>query len=150
MSGGDTAATAATAEFRRFLQRREAASLDYVRGQGGSFQALVAEAGDASFFPPRGGTVHGTQEVAQRYAKDVSAFDPRTESSRFEIFHCAADGTLGYWTGLQHATVVMKGADKPMPMTLRVTEVFRKEGGDWKIVHRHADMLAEAQAPGGR
>ena len=137
----------ATAEFRAFLETREKASLDYVRGKGESFQALVAEASDASFFPPKGGFLHGTQEVAQRYAKDVAAFDPRTESSRFEIFHCAADGSLGYWTGLQHATVVMKGSDKPMPMTLRVTEVFRKEPGGWKIVHRHADALADEKPP---
>jgi ketosteroid isomerase-like protein len=135
----------ASHDFQAFLKQREAASLDYVRGAGGSFQALVATQHDASFFPPRGGTVHGTRETAERYAKDVHAFDPRTESSRFEVFHSAADEQLGYWTGLQHATVRMKGSDHPMPMTLRVTELFRKEGGGWKLVHRHADPLAKPQ-----
>ena len=132
-------------DFQRFLKQREDASLDYVRGQGESFQALVARQHDASFFAPRGGTVHGTHEVVERYAKDVHAFDPRTESSRFEVFHAAADEQVAYWTGLQHATVRMKGSDQSMPMTLRVTELFRQEGGQWKLVHRHADTLVQPQ-----
>ncbi|WP_409527241.1 nuclear transport factor 2 family protein [Rhizobium sp. P28RR-XV] len=35
----------------------------------------------------------------------------------------------------------MAGQDGEIPMSLRVTEVFRREEGEWKLVHRHADML---------
>jgi ketosteroid isomerase-like protein len=28
-------------------------------------------------------------------------------------------------------------------VSLRVTSVFRTEGGDWKLVHRHADPITE-------
>jgi ketosteroid isomerase-like protein len=30
----------------------------------------------------------------------------------------------------------------PTPLDLRVTEVFRRADGEWKLVHRHADPLA--------
>lgn len=131
-------------EFEEFLRRREAASLDYVRGHPDSFAALVAQQLPASFFSPGGGYTRGTHDVSARYERDASAFGSDTPSSTFEVFHCAASNGVAYWTGLQHAVVQLRAADKLIPMKLRVTEVFRREGNEWKIVHRHADMLSEA------
>jgi ketosteroid isomerase-like protein len=33
---------------------------------------------------------------------------------------------------------------QPREYTLRVTQVYRREGGVWKVVHRHADTEPEA------
>jgi ketosteroid isomerase-like protein len=33
------------------------------------------------------------------------------------------------------------------PSTLRVTHVYRRENGEWKIVHRHADFFSIDQSP---
>jgi ketosteroid isomerase-like protein len=31
----------------------------------------------------------------------------------------------------------------PRSYTLRVTQVYRREDGDWKVAHRHADTVSE-------
>jgi ketosteroid isomerase-like protein len=40
------------------------------------------------------------------------------------------------------------GRDDYAPLALRVTHIFRRENGEWKIIHRHGDAVVEqAQTP---
>jgi ketosteroid isomerase-like protein len=32
---------------------------------------------------------------------------------------------------------------QPRSITLRATQVYRREGSEWKIAHRHADTVTE-------
>jgi ketosteroid isomerase-like protein len=61
-------------------------------------------------------------------------------TGHFEVMQSGSSGSVGYWTGVQHADVMMKGKDKSVSMQLRTTEIFRVEDGAWKLIHRHADM----------
>jgi ketosteroid isomerase-like protein len=44
---------------------------------------------------------------------------------------------------LEHYGYHDDGEDKEM--TLRATQVYRREGGEWKIVHRHGDVLTPVE-----
>ena len=62
-------------------------------------------------------------------------------SYRNEILAAEAIGDLAYIVALEHTTASINGAE-PTPYVLRATTVFRREGGEWKVVHRHGDGVA--------
>jgi NAD(P)H-dependent FMN reductase/ketosteroid isomerase-like protein len=123
--------------FNRFMQTRSEAALAYINGDAAPLDALVTREDPATFFHPKGDTVRGARAVQGRYDADAHAFSEGATGD-LEILQSGSSGEIAFWTGLQHAEVSMQG--KRVAMTLRITEVFRLEGGDWKLVHRHADM----------
>jgi ketosteroid isomerase-like protein len=52
---------------------------------------------------------------------------------------------LAYEVGIERSIVRIGNATERVPVGLRVTTVFRREEGDWKIVHRHADPITDAR-----
>jgi NAD(P)H-dependent FMN reductase/ketosteroid isomerase-like protein len=128
--------------FDTFLRKRVEAARAYVNGDAGPLDQIVAASGEASFFPPSGGSERGAKEVRARYDRDVKSFE-RGGETNLEVLHSAAAGDVAYWTGFQIARVRMSGAPEPAEMKLRITELFRRVGGEWKMVHRHADPMAE-------
>ncbi len=126
--------------FEAFLKQRDEVASAYVCGDAEPLERIATRHNPASFFGPAGGALEGSRKVVERYEKDAGSFEPGGES-HLEILHSHSSGDLGYWVGLQKATAQMKG--KSIPMTLRVTELFRKEEGEWKLIHRHADMQSE-------
>ena len=71
------------------------------------------------------------------------------QSYQNEIVAADARGDLAYTVALEHTTASINGAE-PQPYVLRVTTIFRREDGEWKIVHRHGDALATDSGPVGR
>lgn len=130
-------------DFTAFLERRRAVAQAYVNGDAGPLGEIATQSNPASFFPPNGGRETGAGHVTAVNARGSRGFAEGGQTT-LEILHGGADGDLAYWTGLQHAVVLMAGKPDPVEMHLRVTEVFRREDGEWKMIHRHADTLVEA------
>lgn len=127
-------------DFERFMQQREAAAGAYVRGDAEPLGQVVARVSQATFFSPRGDYVTGADAVWSRYDQDAAAFESASDN-HFEILDIGASDGIAYWVGLQRATARMRGSDEAVNFNLRITEIFRREGDEWKLVHRHADQL---------
>jgi ketosteroid isomerase-like protein len=125
-------------KFNNFMKAREKAAEAYVRGDGAKVDTIVPHSGTASFHSPAGDTVTGGEAVAKRYLRDAAAFHDNG-SSHFDVLQQGESGSIGFWTGFQIASVQIGDMPKPVEMRIRVTEVFRRIDGDWKMIHRHAD-----------
>lgn len=129
-------------DFESFMKVRLQASTDFVEGKFEPLEKISVLKSPATIFPPPGIFVQGANEVNKFNEKGAANFLPGAKNE-FEVMHQDADEHIAYWTGIQRSTVKMKGQDDDIIFNLRVTEIFRKENGEWKLMHRHADKLTE-------
>ena len=80
---------------------------------------------------------NGSQEVRRFFGELASRFSDCSDW-RFELVAAGASGDLAYTVGYEHTSVSIDG-HPVAPYTLRVTHLYRREDGEWKIVHRHGD-----------
>ena len=57
-----------------------------------------------------------------------------------------ASGSLAYTVGFERGEVQVDGGPL-VPMTIRVTHVYRYARGRWRLTHRHADFPPADQRP---
>jgi ketosteroid isomerase-like protein len=131
------------ADFKKFMKRREEASRAFLNGDIGPLDRIATRVSPATIFGPKGDYLEGADQVNAANASGATNFESGGES-RFEILQMSANDDIAYWAGIQWATARMRGKPEAIPFNLRVTEVFRREGDDWKLVHRHADSLPSA------
>ena len=87
----------------------------------------------------------GWDEVSQTNRHVASLFS-NCAAYDFELLAADVSGDLAYTVGYErHSTSI--GGGPVQPHRLRVTHVYRRENGKWKIVHRHGDELTDQAAP---
>jgi ketosteroid isomerase-like protein len=79
----------------------------------------------------------GVQAVEDVFDQVASRFSGCT-GYEIELLAAGASGDLAYTVVLENTSCSTVGAG-PISYRLRVTHVYRREDGEWRIVHRHAD-----------
>ena len=66
-------------------------------------------------------------------------------SCEYEVLSAGASGDLGYVVAIEHSVASRRGSPFSS-YALRVTTLFRREDGVWKVVHRHGDGYDASKA----
>jgi ketosteroid isomerase-like protein len=120
------------------------ASRAFMNGDPRPLEDIYSHCEDVTIFGGFGSYEAGwNQQVQKRLAWASARFrGGETQSERISLI---TTPELAYSTDLEHLRARLKGIEAPVPMDLRVTTIYRREGQQWKVVHRHADPLVKVQ-----
>jgi ketosteroid isomerase-like protein len=83
---------------------------------------------------------YGQQELNELFTALGERFSDCT-SYAFELQAHGVVADMAYTAGLEHISASVDG--QPRRSTLRATQVYRREDGQWRVAHRHGDTVTE-------
>lgn len=120
---------AASANFYAALNRM-------AKGEAGAMEGVWSHGADVTALHPIGGRETGWQAVGGSFdgvASIASAGDIRLTQQ-----HIVAAGDMAYEVGVETGTITLGGLMATIEH--RVTNIYRRDAGGWRVVHHHTDV----------
>lgn len=132
-------------DFRAAVAEVGRAASHFVGGDAQPYRSCWSQGEDVTLFGAWGAYERGWHEVGPRLDWAAARFAAgRTDQ---KVLTMGASGDLGYTVSLERGQAQVAGEAAAAPMLLRVTHVYRRVDGAWKLVHRHADAITDKTAP---
>ncbi len=137
-------------DFRsKFIPRQVEAEQAIVHGDVEPRLELWSRREPVSLFGAWGPCKYGWDEVSRIFHWVASRFSDPADSRydfHYDVEIADVSGDLAYTVGFERFKASRNGG-QPEDVTVRVTHVYRREDGEWKIVHRHGDLAPMDQSP---
>ena len=141
---------AAEDEVRQASERFYAALNKMANGDASSMSAVWAHGGDVTTLHPIGQREVGWEQVRPVWEMAAGAISQGQFRLNDQLIRVGTD--LAYEVAVEEGEITMAG--ERVAFNERVTNIYRREGGEWKIVHHHSDpspaandLLSRLQAP---
>lgn len=138
-------------EVRSASEKFYAALNRMANGEAGTMTDVWSHSADATALHPIGGRDDGWEKIRESFDNVASIASDGQIKLTDQIIHGAGD--LAYELGTERGKLKLGGLQ--VAVEHRVTNVYRREGGAWKVVHHHTDLspammdvLARLQAKG--
>ncbi len=124
------------------VERARAKNAAFMRGDMGRWLQLVRIAPDFTLMQPFGGPASRGFDASPKRLAHLSRYF-REGETELEVLQTYASEALVVLAMIEHQRAEVGGLPA-QDWSLRVTEVYRKDGTDWQLVHRHADPLVRS------
>jgi ketosteroid isomerase-like protein len=135
----------ASQDFDQVVEQYHRALIELGKGNSEPTKEMFSRREDVSAAGGFGGVLHGWKQVAENTEFAASRFK-RGEASSFESVVKYATPDLGYVVEIERYRAKLVGREDVVPVALRVTSIFRREDGIWRLVHCHGDPITSIQA----
>lgn len=133
-------------DLEKVIERDDLALDAFVKGDPEPLKDLYSRRDDVIIANPFGPPAKGWGKAAA--TMDLAATHYRDgEATGFERISEYATADLGCVIEIERFRSKVDGGDELVPIALRVTTIFRREEGAWRIVLRHADPITSARPP---
>jgi ketosteroid isomerase-like protein len=123
-------------DFQDAVVRLQSAMTKVLNGDTSLMKALHSQADDVTSFYGMGGYEKGWDAVSKRW--DWAAANLfKGGTARYENLATAISGDLAFTIDIERHVLDTGEVQR----SLRVTHLFRRENGEWRLVHRHGSPL---------
>jgi ketosteroid isomerase-like protein len=131
-------------DFDQVVEQQHQALDAFARGNAEPAEKLWSSRDDITLGNPFGPFVRGPGQVSEAMHRAAS-FYRDGEAVGFEVVAKEVRDDLAHLVEVERLTAKMGEREDLTPVDLRVTSIFRKEDGAWRLVHRHADPITSSR-----
>ncbi len=128
-------------DFQQIVTQVQSAIQQACKGNPEPIKALFSHTEDVTIMGAWGAYERGWKQVGPRLDWAVTRF--LEGHITFHLLAIEDSGSLGYTIWIESGEARLQGTDGVRPFALRVTQLYRRENGAWKIIQRHADPMLE-------
>ncbi|HXW79209.1 MAG TPA: nuclear transport factor 2 family protein [Acidimicrobiales bacterium] len=130
-------------DFDVFVDRCRSALSQQVAGHTGPFQTLWSHTDDVVLMGAAGSHAVGWEDVSASLSWASSQLDFHNWSA--ENLLTEVTENIAFTVDLEHMSHIVAG--EKQERTLRASQGYRVEDGEWRVVFRHGDPMAEPVVP---
>jgi ketosteroid isomerase-like protein len=131
------------ADFEETLERQRKALEAFYQGDAEQYIEMCSQRDPISVFGAYGPCETGWDKVTGAFRWVGSRYS-NTSNFSFDIVVAEVLGDMAYVVAYERGDMSADGGPVT-PVTVRVSNVYRREDGEWKIVHRHGDFTARVR-----
>jgi ketosteroid isomerase-like protein len=132
-------------DFERTIEQSHAALDAFARGDPELAAKLWSTREDITLGNPFGTFARGMDQVLDAMRRAASNYRDGGAVG-FDLVAKEVTPELAYLVEVERLQAKMGTREDVTPVALRVTSIFRREDGGWRLVHRHADPITEPRS----
>lgn len=134
----------AASDIDQAIKQFQHAGNEFHKGNPEPMLKMFSRREDVSVANPWGPAVRGREKLEETVKRAASNYREGLPVV-YENIAKVVTPDIAFTVHTERAMALLVGRQDFAPIVLRVTTIFRKEDGVWKIVHRHADPIVSNQ-----